>query len=351
MSTAHPAGPVAHLWHSTCRQGVNTTESGALCSGVWPPTFKCSPLLPFDLQMKMASKPCLSEWSPGGFALELLPRTTDWMSQGCLGSNNAVFVSDFMKVLRLNSPVWNTSLSFLRHFPRYWKMCCSFILEPETFDLKFWKWEIPLSSLSMFEFWPPSYYSILAVLCVQWAESITRWHTSGFQLHVMHSTGCFLGHCLIKLPPIACQPSEQIGESLSHILCHFLFQRALIGVTPVQRDDKGKYGTFCYSCVQTSEYFRTAFFCPADLLREHLSSHHSLSPTSLPLHPQSLPNAASLSPFLWPSTKELLSLGYWLPSRRLSAHLPPRFSSLTHSQVLVQVGRKTSCHNFLVQPC
>lgn len=67
MSPAHPAGPVARLWHSTCRQGENTTESGALCSGDWPPTF---------------------------------------------------------------------------------------ILEPETFDLKFWEWEIPLSSLSMFEFWP-----------------------------------------------------------------------------------------------------------------------------------------------------------------------------------------------------
>lgn len=106
----------------------------------------------------------------------------------------------------------------------------------------------------------------------------------------MHSTGCFLGHCLIKLPPIACQPSEQIGESLSHILCHFLFQRALMGVTPVQRDDKGKCGTFCYSCVQTSGYFRTAFFCPADLLREHLCSHHSLSPTPL------LPPPSTVSP-------------------------------------------------------
>lgn len=98
----------------------------------------------------------------------------------------------------------------------------------------------------------------------------------------------------------------------------------MMGVTPRQRDGKGK---FCYSCF-LSEYFRTAFCCPADLLREHLcclSPHPTQADPSSP-HPHSLPNAALLSPFLWPSTKELLSLGYWLPSRRLSAHFPPRFS-------------------------
>lgn len=159
----------------------------------------------------------------------------------------------------------------------------------------------------------------------------------------------FLGRCLLKLAPIARQPLERLVRVSLTYFATSCFKRHWWALRLCKRTTKGNMGHFSYSCVQT-EYFRSAFFSPADLLREHLCAHHSHFPTSPPFHPQSLPNAASLSPFLWPSTKELLSLGYWLPSRRLSAHLPPRFPSLTHSQVLVQVGRKTSCYNFLAQP-
>lgn len=62
-------------------------------------------------------------------------------------------------------------------------------------------------------------------------------------------------------------------------------------------------------------------------LEEHLSPPRSPAPLpSPPLPPpssQTTRRSASLSPSLWPSTKEPLSLGYWLPRRRLTATTPP----------------------------
>lgn len=69
----------------------------------------------------------------------------------------------------------------------------------------------------------------------------------------------------------------------------------------------------------------------------------SLPPQHPPPSTLSLSSSASLSPSLWPSTKEPLSLGYWLPWWHLTVFPPPP----PHSQVLVQVGRETSRFSWL----
>lgn len=110
---------------------------------------------------------------------------------------------------------------------------------------------------------------------------------------------------------------------------------------------KGNSKTFCYSGVHTSEYFHTAFCCPADLVRGHLccpiaphvTSWPPSSPTSTVSPQRCLAFSLSVA-----KHKGTVILG-------LLVTIATAFSTFSSPfQVWSKWVDKTSCQNFLGHP-